>query len=173
MKKIFVLAMVGIFLLAACGGGAMGGEEHGEGVEAHDYWARSGLMGGNSAAYMLLHNHGDADDAVIGATSDIADAVELHLSQMKDDGTMEMIQQDKLDLPADGELELKPGSYHIMLIGLKQDLNVGDEITITLHFQNSEDVTLTVPVKDAAEMGGSGMEGMGGDHMDMEATPAP
>ena len=60
-----------------------------------------------------------------------------------------------------------------MLIGLKQDLNVGDEITITLHFQNSEDVTLTVPVKDAAEMGGSGMEGMGGDHMDMEATPAP
>lgn len=173
MKRIFVLAMVGIFLLAACGGGAMGGEEHGDGVEAHDYWARSGLMGGNSAAYMLLHNHGDADDAVISATSDIADAVELHLSQMKDDGTMEMIQQDKLDLPADGELELKPGSYHIMLIGLKQDLNVGDEITITLHFQNSEDVTLTVPVKDAAEMGGSGMEGMGGDHMDMEATPAP
>lgn len=173
MKKFFVLALVGMFILAACGGGAMGGEEHGDGVEAHDYWARTGMMGGNSAAYMMLHNHGTADDAVVGVSTDIADAAELHLSMMGDDGTMKMVQQEKLDLPADGELELKPGSYHIMLIGLKKDLNVGDEITVTLHFQNSEDITLTIPVKDAADMGGSGMEGMGGNQMNMEATPTP
>lgn len=173
MKKFLVLALVGMFILAACGGGAMGGEEHGDGVEAHDYWARTGMMGGNSAAYMLLHNHGTEDDVLISASSDVADAVELHLSKMGDDGTMQMIQQEKIDLPADVEVELKPGSYHVMLIGLKQDLMAGSEITVTLTFEKAGEITLTIPVKDAAEMGGSGMEGMGGEHMNMEATPTP
>lgn len=179
MKKIFAFLFASALLLSACGGGMAGGEEHtdGEGVEAHDYWARAAMAGGNSAAYMLIHNHGGEADALISASSDVADAVELHLSQMNSDGTMEMIQQEKIDVPADGEVELKPGSYHVMLIGLKQDLMAGSEITLTLTFEKAGEVTLTVPVKDAAEMGGSGMEGemhMGGeDPMHAEATPTP
>ena len=171
MKKIFAFILAGALLLSACGGGMAGGDEHmdGEGVEAHDYWVRAAMAGGNSAAYMLLHNHGTEDDALISASSDVADAVELHLSQMKADGTMEMIQQEKIALPADGEVELKPGSYHVMLIGLKQDLMAGSEITITLTFEHAGEITLTVPVKDAADMGGESMN-MGG--MDM-ATPTP
>ncbi len=163
MKKIFAFVLAGALLLSACGGG-MTEEEHGhedgEGVEAHDYWARAAMAGGNSAAYMLLHNHGAEADALISASSDVAEAVELHLSKMNADGTMEMIQQEKIDLPADGEVELKPGSFHVMLIGLKQDLVLGSEITITLTFEHAGEVTLTVTVKDAADMGGSVMEGM-------------
>ena len=171
MKKIFAFLFASALLLSACGGGMAGGDEHmdGEGVEAHDYWVRAAMAGGNSAAYILLHNHGTEDDALISASSDVADAVELHLSQMKADGTMEMIQQEKIALPADGEVELKPGSYHIMIIGLKKDLMAGSEITLTLTFEKAGEITLTVPVKDAADMGGSDMEGM---HMDM-ATPTP
>lgn len=171
MKKIFAFLFASALLLSACGGGMAGGEEHtdGEGVEAHDYWVRAAMAGGNSAAYMLLHNHGAEDDALIAVSSDVADAVEMHLSQMKADGTMEMIQQEKIDLPADGEVELKPGSYHIMFIGLKQDLVAGSEITLTLTFEKAGDITLTVPVKDSADMGGESMN-MGG--MDM-ATPTP
>ncbi len=56
-------------------------------------------------------------------------------------------------------MELKPGGYHVMLIGLKQELKAGDEISLTLHFKNHADLTLTVPVNDAAQMGGSGMDG--------------
>lgn len=172
MKKIFAFVLAGALFLSACGGGMTQdehGHEDGEGVEAHDYWARAAMSGGNSAAYMLLHNHGAEADALISASSDVAEAVELHLSQMNADGTMEMIQQEKIDLPADGEVELKPGSYHVMLIGLKQDLMAGSEITITLTFEHAGEITLTVPVKDAADMGGEGMDGM---HMDME-TPNP
>jgi copper(I)-binding protein len=108
---------------------------------------------------MLLHNHGVEADALIRVSSDVADAVEMHLSQMNADGTMEMAQQKKIDLPADGEVEFKPGSYHVMFIGLKQDLVAGSEITLTLMFEKAGEITLTVPVKDATEMGGSGMDG--------------
>jgi hypothetical protein len=151
MKRIFAMLLAGMFLLSAC--------STGEGVEAHEFWMRSGLKDGNSAAYMILHNHTDKDVALIGASSDAAAAVEIHLSSMGADGTMQMAQQESVAIPADKELELKPGSYHIMFIGLTKDLNVGDEVNLTLHFDGYDDVTLTVPVQDAAEMGGSGMDG--------------
>jgi copper(I)-binding protein len=155
MKRILMLVFAGTLLLSACGANG----KDGTGIEAHEPWARAALKDGNSAAYMLLQNYTANDDAVVGVSSDAATATEIHLSQMKADGTMEMIKQDSVTLPADGELEFKPGSYHVMLIGLKQDLKVGDEITLTLHFKNHEDITLTVPVLEATNMGGSGMDG--------------
>lgn len=158
MKRILMLILAGMLLLSACGPADMGHED-GEGVEAHDFWARAALKDGTGAAYMLIHNHSTEDDALVGASSDVAAAVEIHLSKMGADGTMQMIPQESIVLPAEGEVELKPGSYHIMLIGLVKDLNVGDEISITLHFEKHEDITLTIPVMDAADMGGSGMDG--------------
>ena len=155
MKRVFAILLLGMFLLSACG-------PKGEGVQAENFWMRSGLKDGNSAAYMILTNFTDQDVALIGASSDVAAAVEIHLSSMGADGTMKMEQQESVAIPAGGELVLKPGGYHVMFIGLTKDLMVGEEVTITLHFDGYEDVTLTVPVQDAAEMGGSGMDGMQG-----------
>lgn len=153
MKRIVLFGLAGMLLLSACGA------QMSDAVEAKNAWARTGMMGGNSAAYMMLVNGTGQDVELIGASSDAADAVEVHLSQMGADNVMQMIKQDAVEIPSRKMLELKPGSYHIMLIGLKQDLNVGDSITITLHFNGYADVTLTVPVQDAADMGGSGMDG--------------
>lgn len=153
MKKILLMSILGTLLLTACGAN-MPNE-----VTAKDYWARSGMKDGNSAAYVILQNGTSTDVELIGASSDVAQAVELHLSQMKADGTMEMIQQQSIAIPAGGEMELKPGSYHVMLIGLKQELKAGDEITLTLKFKNHQDIILKIPVKDAEDMGGSGMDG--------------
>ena len=155
MKRILMLVLAGMLLLNAC---STTGDE-GTDIEAHDYWARAALKDGNGAAYMLIHNHTEADDELTGVSSDVATAAEIHLSQMSSDGTMQMIPQESISLPADADVELKPGGYHIMLIGLKQDLKAGDEITLTLHFKTHEDITLTIPVLDAANMGGSGMDG--------------
>jgi periplasmic copper chaperone A len=153
MKKSLIFVLAGMLLLSACGAPMS------DAVEAKDVWARTGLKDGNSAAYMMLANGTAEDVELIGASSDVATAVEVHLSSMGADGVMKMEQQDAVLIPSKKMLELKPGSYHIMLIGLKQDLNVGDTITVILHFNGYEDVTLTIPVQDAANMGGSGMDG--------------
>ncbi len=153
MKNKFMFVLVGLMLLSACGA------PKSNAMEARDAWARAGLKDGNSAAYMLISNGTAQYDELVGVSSDAAKAVEIHLSQMGADGTMQMLPQEAIALPAGGELELKPGSYHVMLIGLVKDLNLGDEITLTLHFQNHEDISLTIPVKEAADMGGSGMDG--------------
>jgi copper(I)-binding protein len=150
MRRVLIFVLIGMFLLSACGAAG----EEGTGVEAHDPWVRTALKGDNSAAYLLLHNHSANEDALVGASSEIATTAEIHLSQMKADGAMEMTKQESVVLPADGEVEFKPGSYHIMLVRLKQDLKKGDEITLILHFKNHEDIPLTVPVLDSPNMDG-------------------
>jgi len=46
-------------------------------------------------------------------------------------------------------VELKPGSYHIMLIGLKQDLKPGDRIEITLRFEKAGEIKVNAPVRES------------------------
>ena len=55
----------------------------------------------------------------------------------------------RLEIPAGGSVELKPGSYHIMLIGLKQDLKAGDTIEITLTFEKAGEVKVTAEVRES------------------------
>jgi periplasmic copper chaperone A len=153
MKKILIFVLAGMLLLSACGAPVS------DSMEAKDAWVRSGVSGGNSAAYMVLANGTAQDVELIGVSSDAASAAEIHLSQLNADGVMQMIQQESIAIKSGGKLELKPGSYHIMLIGLKQDLNAGESIALTLHFRDYGDVLLTAPVQDAADMGGSGMDG--------------
>jgi len=153
MKRRLMFVLAGTLLVSACSA------PKSDSIKASNYWVRSALRGGNSAAYMLLTNDTGQDGQLIGASSDKAAAVEIHLSQMSTDGVMQMIHQQSVAIGSGAELELKPGSYHIMLIGLKQDLNTGDHITLTLHFNSHTDITLTAPVQDTADMGGSGLDG--------------
>ena len=112
MKKILLMLILAALLLTACASNEM--QMVGRDIEVQKAWARSALQGGNGAAYMILQNRSNEDDSIIGASSSAAEAVEIHLSQMKADGTMEMIRQESIPLPAGGEVELKPGSYHVM-----------------------------------------------------------
>ncbi len=146
MKRILMLILAGMLLLSAC-------SPEGTDIEAHDYWARAALRDGTSAVYMLLHNHSDTDDELVGISTDVASAAEMHLSQMSADGVMQMTRQESIPMPADVDLELQPGGYHIMLIGLKQDLKAGDEFSLTLYFKNHEEIILTIPVLESSNMG--------------------
>jgi len=103
----------------------------------------------NSAMYMLLQNHTPQDDELVGASSDVADTVELHKSMMDSNGTMQMMHQDSVPLSAGAEVEFAPGGLHIMFVGLKKDLKVGDRVEVVLHFKKHADISLIVPVQDA------------------------
>jgi hypothetical protein len=155
MKKILFVVLAVTLLLSACGGGKNTSGK----LEVRNYWTRAAAKGGNGAAYMLIDNGTSMHHELIGASSDVADATEIHLSKMEN-GVMQMERQMAVSLPTGEMVEFKPGGLHVMFIGLKQDLKVGDSITLTLAFKDHADITLTVPVQDAAGMGGSGMDGM-------------
>lgn len=114
-------------------------------------WARSSIAGGNSAIYMNIHNATGQDEVLLSAQSTAANTVELHLSSVDENGVMSMKQQENIPVPANSVVELKPGGLHVMLIGLPNDLKVGDEFEVTLNFKNAGAMTFKVPVKDAAD----------------------
>jgi copper(I)-binding protein len=140
------LTLIGMLFLSACGSKV---------IEVHEPWARAAAKGENGVVYMILHNHTSVDDELLGASSDVAQAVEIHESRMSDDGVMQMIQQDSIPLGAGEEVEFGPGGLHIMLVNLNRDLAAGEQITLTLHFAKYQDITLSIPVQDAAGMDGS------------------
>jgi len=72
----------------------------------------------------------------------------IHLSQLVLDGSLKMDIRKSIALPASSKIELGPGSFHIMLIHLKQDLNSGDKALVTLHFQNLGNLAVIIPIKD-------------------------
>lgn len=118
-----------------------------------DVWAKSGQVAPvPSAAFMEIKNKGTADK-LMSAHCDCAKSTELHNVKMID-GAMKMYKVDAMDIPADGELKLKSGSYHIMLIGLTRPLVSGETIPLKLKFEKAGEVTVDAKIKDkAAYMG--------------------
>jgi copper(I)-binding protein len=139
VKRIFILVILAGLLLSACGSE--------KGIEVHEVWMRPVSKGENGAVYFVIHNHAREADELTGASSANAVAAEIHESKMNGD-VMEMRPVDSLPLEAYAEVKFEPGGYHLMLVDLKKDLNVGDEIEVTLHFKNFEDINLKVPVRD-------------------------
>lgn len=106
----------------------------------------SALMPDNSAVYVTVKNHGSEPDALLSVATNIATTVELH-ETIEKDGKMVMQPRPKFDVPAGGTLEMKPRSYHIMLLGLKQALKPGDAVNVTLTFQKAGEMSVEASVK--------------------------
>ena len=141
MNRIFVSVLTIVLLLSGCTAPSKAG------VDVRDAWARPAAQGGNGAIYFIIENHSSETQEVIGVASDIAEAVEMHESKMSGD-VMEMHQLESVSLDPGAEVTFEPGGLHIMLVGLKQDLKVGDEVQVTLNFSNAQDIQVTVPVQD-------------------------
>ena len=99
-----------------------------------------------SASFLILKNSNDKDIALVKATSDVAKNIELH-EHVHDEGMMKMRQVPKITIPANGETILKPGGYHIMLIGLTRKIKSGDIIELELEFDNGDKETIKAEVK--------------------------
>jgi len=73
--------------------------------------------------------------------------VELH-TVVKTGDLMQMTPVEKVAVAAGEKVEFKPGSYHVMLIDLKQPLEKDSQVKLTLRFADGESLQLALPVKD-------------------------
>jgi copper(I)-binding protein len=118
-------------------------------IEITGAWVREVLPGQTiSAAYLTLENLSDQADAVTGISCDCAKTVEMH-RMIHTAGKMKMEMVHRLELPAKGKLELKPGGFHLMLFGVKSGLKEGDKVNLTFEFEHSKKMTIEATVKAA------------------------
>jgi hypothetical protein len=116
-------------------------------------WSRETAEGQNAGgAFMTIANTGTAADRLTGGSTPVAGRVEIHTMSM-DGGVMRMRQLDEgLEVPVGGEVTLKPGSFHVMLMDLKQPLKAGDTVPLTLTFKGAGTVETELVVKPAGTM---------------------
>lgn len=88
-----------------------------------------------SGAFMTLVNSSEKAYALTSVSFSGAGMVEIHETSMNE-GVMRMRKIDQISIPANGSAELKPGSYHIMLMGLAKPMTAGTSETLTLTFSD-------------------------------------
>lgn len=88
--------------------------------------------------FMHIVNKGETDDALIAVRSDSLPRIELHKSEIDDQGVARMIEQENIPVPAGETVTLQPGGLHVMFMGMGgTELSVGDAIEATLVFENA------------------------------------
>jgi copper(I)-binding protein len=138
-------------------------------ASAHDYkagslfihhpWSRATPPGASvGGGYFSIRNDGTAPDRLVGASLEGAAKGEVH-EMTTVDGVMKMRPVDGgLDIPPGGTVELKPGGFHVMFVGLKSPLKQGERVKGTLVFEKAG----TVPVEFVIDAIGA----KGEEHMD-------
>lgn len=146
-----VAAVLTLGLLAASGAQA-------QSIMAEHAWARATTASQKSGGIFVSLMDMGPDDALVGASSPIADMLQVHQT-VEEAGVMKMLPVPSLPLPSGSTVELKPGSYHVMAMGLKQQLKPGDTFPVTLTFVHAAPMTVTVTV-EAAGASAPAMPGM-------------
>lgn len=148
MKSVLLAA---VFALATVSASAH--EYKAGSLEIKHPWARATPKGATVAGgYLKIVNTGDAADRLVGGSTPAAGKFEIHEMSM-DGGVMKMRPLPKgLEIKPGQTVELKPGSYHLMFVGLKEPFEQGKRVKGTLQFEKAG----TVEVEYAVEaMGGA------------------
>jgi copper(I)-binding protein len=111
-------------------------------------WTRATPAGAKIAGgYLAVTNTGSTPDRLLGGTSEVSGKVEIHEMAMKD-GVMTMRGlPEGLEIKPGAKTELKPGSYHLMLMDLKRQLKEGESIKATLNFEKAGPVAVEFSVQ--------------------------
>jgi copper(I)-binding protein len=124
-------------------------------VEIKNAWVRATVQGQKATgAFMSLSS---ADGARLkSVSSPVAGVAEVHEMRVEDNVMKMKALPNGLELPAGKTVELKPGSYHVMLMDLKSALPKDSSIPLTLVFVDNKGMEskteLTLPVVAMAPM---------------------
>lgn len=141
----FKITRIVALLCTAVGTGALAGE-----IVVVDPYVRMVPQGvPTTAAFMLIKNTGNTDRKLLRVDSSAAKTVELH-NHTNDNGVMKMRQVRELEIKAKDQAELKPGSYHVMMIDLRQVLQEGEKVPLTLSFDDGSSEKIEAVVRNPA-----------------------
>jgi periplasmic copper chaperone A len=147
MKVIYTVTLIFLFFVGACQQNKTEEPLSEKSFVISDTWIRPGITNRNTAAFMKITNNTNIDDTLFAVSSDLAKVVELHETYAAENDMIGMRHVANILIPSKSTIELKPGSFHIMLIGLNGDLPMGEGGIINLSFKNSGNIELPVEVK--------------------------
>ena len=167
MKSI----LFAVCCLALVAGSASAHEYKAGSIEIKHPWARATPKGSEVAGgYMKLINTGTEPDRLVGGTNENAQKFEIHEMSM-DGGVMKMRPlPNGIEIKPGQTVEFKPGSYHLMFVGLKAPFEKGKRVKGTLQFEKAGKVDVEYVGRGGRRHAEDGRHGPRGDmdHGDMK-----
>lgn len=126
-------------------------------------WARATPKGAPvGGGYFTITNTGNTPDRLVGGSVPVSSGFEIHEMAM-DNGVMKMrMLPNGLEIKPGETVALKPGGYHLMFTGLKDQLKQGESFKGTLQFEKAGKVDVEFAVEGMAATGAGGGSGHGG-----------
>ncbi|MDB5472026.1 MAG: hypothetical protein JWR84_3586 [Caulobacter sp.] len=143
IRRTLILAAAASLLAAAAPFSLAWGAKAGA-IDISGAWSRPAPAGGNGVGYVVLANGGKTD-RLLSASTPVAGRIEMHESMVMGGKAMMHARPRGIELPAGKTVAFKPEGLHLMLIGLKKPLKVGETVPVNLKFETSG--TVTVPFK--------------------------
>jgi copper(I)-binding protein len=144
-SSIRTLSLMCVIWCMPCAAGA-------QSVEVKDAWVR-GTVPTQKVTGAFMEITGKNAVRLLSADSPVAASVEIH-NMTTQNGVMKMFPVDGIDIAAGKTVKLASGGYHVMLMGLKQQMKPGDRVPLKLTFEladkKRETLALSVEVRDIA-----------------------
>lgn len=151
-SKLFACAGMALLWIAP----ALGQEYKAGSISIDAPWTRATPAGSKVAGgFMKLQNKGQEPDRLIGGSSPIAGRIEVHEMAMIDNVMKMRELTSGLEVKPGQSVELKPGSYHVMFMDLKQALKEGEKFKGTLVFEKAGKVEVEYTVRGMGAQSGS------------------
>lgn len=126
---------------------------HPAGIAVETPWMRQPPPGAKVAgAYLTIANTGDTADRLVGGSATFATRVEVH--EMKTENGMMMMNEVEggLEIAPGATVDLAPGSYHLMLMGLTSAPGAGETVPMSLTFEKAGTIDVMVEVAPMGAM---------------------
>lgn len=104
------------------------------------------VAGGMTGMFMEITNPTSSEITLVGGSS-TSGMVEIHETVMGDTGMQMQEINGGIEIPAGGAVMLQPGGFHVMIMGLSEDVVAGDELTVDLEFDGHPNVSVTAIAK--------------------------
>ncbi|MFS8036789.1 DUF1775 domain-containing protein [Xanthobacter sp. AM11] len=128
-------------------------------------WSRATPGGAKVAGgFMRITNTGATADRLLGGTFSRSGSVQVHEMAVTN-GVMTMRELEKgLEIPPGKSVDLAPGGYHVMFMGLKEPLKEGDKVSGTLRFEKAGTVDVVFTVRGIGAKPGDAAPAASGHH---------
>ncbi len=106
-----------------------------------------------AAVRLIIRNGTATADTLVAVASPVAERTSVHRSGTDAEGRATMTPEPALAIPARSSVTFAPGGLHVMLTGIAERLEVGDDVELTLTFERAGDVPVTAEVVEPGSAG--------------------
>ncbi|HCY74862.1 MAG TPA: copper chaperone PCu(A)C [Ignavibacteriales bacterium] len=117
-------------------------------IKIVDPWMRVGAQGQATGLFFKIENNSDKADTLYKVEFEPAGLVQIHETYDAGNDMMGMREVGNIIIPAKSTVELKPGSYHVMLMKLKNDIKKGSVGNVTLFFKQAGKIMIKAEAKE-------------------------